>query len=142
MIVTLGEDRLKPGKCPQFLEIDLVDLVERSADCSVDIEITAGEDSAGIQELLEDGERSFVQSRQRRLERLRGRVGETGAEQVETRDKPERSLNRSMTAIVLSNLIRRASPPLASQRSSASTASAHRWPSGEARMDGSRLARK
>ena len=54
---------------------------------------------------------------------------------------PDRSLNKSSNAMVLSSSCS-SSPPRAWHRSRESTANAQRWPSGEAMTEGSRLKRR
>ena len=88
----------------EFLEVDLVDLVERGANGSVDVEVAAGEYCAGVEELLEDRERPGVSSC---ASAFSSSLSEVSGKQVRRSSKfgtrPERSLNRSMTAIVLSS---------------------------------------
>ena len=56
--------------------------------------------------------------------------------------KPDPLRNMSITAMFLINATSKASPVLASARSTASTACDQRWPSGEARMAGSKFERR
>ena len=56
MIVSLGENRLKPGQRFEFPEVDLVDIVERIANGTINVEVAAREYGAGVEELLEDRE--------------------------------------------------------------------------------------
>ena len=60
VIVALGEDGLKPGQKLKFLEVDLVDLVERSANRLINVKVAARKYRSGVEELLKNRERQSV----------------------------------------------------------------------------------
>ena len=74
MVVALGEDRLKTGKRFQVLEVYLVYFIERRSNGPLDIEVTPGENGAGVEKLLEYRERPAVEVGKRLLNRLCRRV--------------------------------------------------------------------
>src|SRR3546814_5826095 len=82
MVMALGQDRLKPRKGFQVLEVNLVDLVERQPDSPFDIEVAPGENGARVEELLENRKRPAVEVRKRLLDHLLRRVRETGSQQL------------------------------------------------------------
>ena len=51
VIVALGEGRLKPGQRFEFPEVNLVDIVERIANGTINVEVASREYGAGIEEL-------------------------------------------------------------------------------------------
>ena len=56
MIVSLRENRLKPGQHFEFPKVDIYDIVKRIANGLIDVEVAAREYGASVEEFLEDRE--------------------------------------------------------------------------------------